>query len=49
MGGLGHESWRLICLKGNHEDIMWHPPKSAGLRLVARQWWRRDADLLRAK
>ena len=23
MGGLGHESWRLICLKGNHEDIMW--------------------------
>jgi len=23
MGGLGHEGWRLICLKGNHEDIMW--------------------------
>ena len=22
MGGLGH-GWRLICLKGNHEDIMW--------------------------
>ncbi len=22
MGGL-HEGWRLICLKGNHEDIMW--------------------------
>jgi serine/threonine protein phosphatase 1 len=23
MGGLAHEAWRLICLKGNHEDIMW--------------------------
>ena len=23
MGGLGHGGWRLICLKGNHEDIMW--------------------------
>ncbi len=23
MDGLGHEGWRLICLKGNHEDIMW--------------------------
>ena len=23
MGGLSHEGWRLICLKGNHEDIMW--------------------------
>jgi serine/threonine protein phosphatase 1 len=23
MGGLGREGWRLICLKGNHEDIMW--------------------------
>jgi len=23
MGGLGHKGWRLICLKGNHEDIMW--------------------------
>jgi serine/threonine protein phosphatase 1 len=23
MSGLGHEGWRLICLKGNHEDIMW--------------------------
>ncbi len=23
MGGLGHEGWRMICLKGNHEDIMW--------------------------
>ena len=22
MRGLGHEGWRLICLKGNHEDIM---------------------------
>jgi serine/threonine protein phosphatase 1 len=22
MGGLGGEGWRLICLKGNHEDIM---------------------------
>ena len=23
MGGLGREGSRLICLKGNHEDIMW--------------------------
>lgn len=23
MRGLNHEGWRLICLKGNHEDIMW--------------------------
>jgi len=23
------------------------PPKSAARRLVARQWWRRDADFLR--
>jgi serine/threonine protein phosphatase 1 len=23
MGGLDREGWRLICLKGNHEDIMW--------------------------
>jgi serine/threonine protein phosphatase 1 len=23
MGGLDHEDWRLISLKGNHEDIMW--------------------------
>ena len=23
MGGLGCQGWRLICLKGNHEDIMW--------------------------
>jgi serine/threonine protein phosphatase 1 len=22
MCGLGHEGWRLVCLKGNHEDIM---------------------------
>ena len=22
MRGLGYEGWRLICLKGNHEDIM---------------------------
>ena len=20
---MGYEGWRLICLKGNHEDIMW--------------------------
>src|ERR1700739_139864 len=24
MGGLG-DGWRLICLKGNHEDIRWRP------------------------
>jgi serine/threonine protein phosphatase 1 len=23
MGSLDDEGWRLICLKGNHEDIMW--------------------------
>jgi serine/threonine protein phosphatase 1 len=23
MGGSDDEGWRLICLKGNHEDIMW--------------------------
>lgn len=23
MRGLDDEGWRLICLKGNHEDIMW--------------------------
>jgi serine/threonine protein phosphatase 1 len=23
MAGLRREGWRLICLKGNHEDIMW--------------------------
>ena len=23
MGGLDDKGWRLICLKGNHEDIMW--------------------------
>ena len=33
--------------RGHHVADL--PPKSAGLRLVARQWWRRDADLLRAK
>src|SRR5436190_9079023 len=23
IAGLDNEGWRLICLKGNHEDIMW--------------------------
>jgi calcineurin-like phosphoesterase family protein len=23
IGGFDHEGWRLICLKGNHEEIMW--------------------------
>jgi hypothetical protein len=50
MGGLGHGGWRLMPQRqprGHHVADL--PPKSAGLWLVARQWWRRDADLLRAK
>jgi len=35
MAGLGHDGWRLICLKGNHEDIMWQTCR--GLPDV--DWW----------
>ncbi len=35
MAGLGHDGWRLICLKGNHEDIMWQTCRK--LRDV--DWW----------
>jgi serine/threonine protein phosphatase 1 len=36
MGNLGHEGWRLICLKGNHEDIMWQTCR----RIVPDcSWW----------
>ena len=33
MGGLSHGGWRLICLKGNHEDIMWQSARR-GLSLA---------------
>jgi len=35
MAGLGHNGWRLICLKGNHEDIMWQTCR----RLADVDWW----------
>jgi serine/threonine protein phosphatase 1 len=35
MVGLGHDGWRLICLKGNHEDIMWQTCR----RLPDVDWW----------
>jgi serine/threonine protein phosphatase 1 len=35
MAGLGREGWRLICLKGNHEDIMWQTCR----RLPDVDWW----------
>ena len=38
MGGLGHGGWRLICLKGNHEDIMWQTCR----RKVPDCGWRLD-------
>jgi serine/threonine protein phosphatase 1 len=28
MAGLGPDGWRLICLKGNHEDIMWQTSRT---------------------
>src|SRR5262249_18355698 len=50
MAGLGREGWRLICLKGNHEDIMWQTvPQVAERRLVAHERRRRDVNLLRAR
>jgi serine/threonine protein phosphatase 1 len=36
MGGLGHEGWRLICLKGNHEDIMW---RTCRRKVPDCGWW----------
>jgi serine/threonine protein phosphatase 1 len=35
MAGLGHDGWRLICLKGNHEDIMWQTCR----KLPDVDWW----------
>jgi serine/threonine protein phosphatase 1 len=35
MAGLGRDGWRLICLKGNHEDIMWQTCR----RLPDVDWW----------
>ena len=35
MAGLGGDGWRLICLKGNHEDIMWQTCR----RLPDVDWW----------
>ena len=47
MAGLGRDGWRLICLKGNHEDIMWQTCR----RLPDLDWWLnerrwRDVSLL---
>ena len=36
MRGLGHEGWRLICLKGNHEDIMC---QTCRRRVPDSGWW----------
>ena len=35
MAGLGPDGWRLICLKGNHEDIMWQTCR----QLPDVNWW----------
>jgi len=35
MAGLGRDGWRLICLKGNHEDILWQTCR----RLPDVDWW----------
>jgi Calcineurin-like phosphoesterase len=36
MGGLSREGWRLICLKGNHEDIMW---QTCRRKVPDCDWW----------
>ena len=36
MGGLGHGGWRQICLKGNHEDIMW---QTCRRKVPDYGWW----------
>jgi serine/threonine protein phosphatase 1 len=35
MAGLDRDGWRLICLKGNHEDIMWQTCR----KLPDVDWW----------
>jgi serine/threonine protein phosphatase 1 len=35
MAGLGRDGWRLMCLKGNHEDIMWQTCRC----LPDADWW----------
>ena len=35
IAGLGRDGWRLICLKGNHEDIMWQTCR----KLPDVDWW----------
>ena len=35
MAGLERDGWRLICLKGNHEDIMWQTCR----RSPDVDWW----------
>jgi Calcineurin-like phosphoesterase len=35
MAGPGYDDWRLICLKGNHEDIVWQTCR----RLPDADWW----------
>lgn len=35
IAGLGHDGWKLICLKGNHEDIMWQTCR----KLPSPEWW----------
>jgi serine/threonine protein phosphatase 1 len=35
MAGLGRDGWRVICLKGNHEDIMWQTCRN----LPDVDWW----------
>ena len=34
--GAGYEGWRLICLKGNHEDIMWQTRRR---KVPDSGWW----------
>src|SRR5262249_35284585 len=36
MSGLSCEGWRLICLKGNHEDIMW---QTCRRKIPDCDWW----------
>jgi len=36
MGGLDEEGWRLVCLKGNHEDIMWQTCRGV---VPDYDWW----------
>jgi hypothetical protein len=36
MAGLDPKGWRLICLKGNHEDIMW---QTCRRKVPDCDWW----------